>query len=228
MVYSKIVGNAPNAVTSILYGYTIIDRNSAATSTATLDECQIYTNGSQTVKVKIFRDDGTNYLFIDEESISCISGENFYDIDMNITSGDYIGYYQSASPGVTCNTISGSYSRKVGDITTNSLKSSWSDYTGTHSIGAGRGRNRYVKTAGDDAKDGLSWTNAWKTINKAATTLIDSEVARIGFGTYDAEPAGNKIAPQNVVAGIGKEGIWYMPETAETGGGTGTVIVEIN
>jgi len=82
----------------------------------------------------------------------------------------------------------------------------------------------HVKTTGDDALDGSSWANAWKTINKAATTVIDGSTVHIGFGTYDAEPAANKIAPQNV----GASGIYYLPETATTGGGTGTVSIEQN
>lgn len=82
----------------------------------------------------------------------------------------------------------------------------------------------YVKTDGNDSGDGLSWANAWKTINKAAITVTDGNNVHIGFGTYDAEPAANKIAPQN----IGTSGIYYLPETANTGGGTGTVSVEQN
>lgn len=79
----------------------------------------------------------------------------------------------------------------------------------------------YVKTAGDDAKDGKSWANAWATVNKAATTVADGSTVHIGFGDYTAEPATNKIAPQN----IGALGIYYLPETATTGGGTGTVSI---
>jgi hypothetical protein len=82
----------------------------------------------------------------------------------------------------------------------------------------------YVKTTGNDSLSGTSWANAWKTINKAATTVADGVTVHIGFGTYDAEPAANKIAPQNV----GATGIYYLPETATTGGGTGTVSVEQN
>jgi hypothetical protein len=82
----------------------------------------------------------------------------------------------------------------------------------------------YVKTTGDDAKTGTSWAQAWKTINKAATTVADGSTVHIGFGNYVNEPATNKIAPQN----IGASGIYYLPETAETGGGTGTVSVEQN
>ena len=84
--------------------------------------------------------------------------------------------------------------------------------------------DRYVKTGGNDASTGLSWATAWKTVNKAATTVADGTTVHIGFGTYNAEPAGNKIAPQN----IGASGISYIPETATTGGGTGTVSVEKN
>lgn len=82
----------------------------------------------------------------------------------------------------------------------------------------------YVKVGGDDALDGRSWANAWKTINKAATTVADRSTVHIGFGDYVLEPAANKIAPQNV----GTYGIEYLPETATTGGGTGTVSVEQN
>lgn len=82
----------------------------------------------------------------------------------------------------------------------------------------------YVKTTGNDSLDGLSWTNAWATVNKAATTVADGSTVHIGFGDYTSEPASNKIAPQN----IGASGIYYLPETATTGGGTGTVSVEQN
>ena len=82
----------------------------------------------------------------------------------------------------------------------------------------------YVKTTGDDSLNGESWTNAWKTVNKAATTVADGTTVHIGFGTYDAEPTGNKIAPQN----IGSSGIRYSFEDPSTGGGTGTVTIEKN
>ena len=82
----------------------------------------------------------------------------------------------------------------------------------------------YVKTGGNDTNDGESWTNAWATINKAATTVLDGTTVHIGFGTYNAEPANNDIAPINA----GAIGIKYLPETATTGGGTGSVIVEVN
>jgi hypothetical protein len=82
----------------------------------------------------------------------------------------------------------------------------------------------YVKIGGNDSLDGGSWANAWLTINKAATTVTDGKTVHIGFGTYNAEPANNKITPQNA----GATGIKYLCETATTGGGTGSVIIEKN
>ncbi len=86
------------------------------------------------------------------------------------------------------------------------------------------GTDYYVKTDGDDGGSGSSWANAWKTIDKAARTVPDGSTVHIGFGTYDAEPAGNKIAPQN----LGADGIYYQPEIADGSGGTGTVTIEKN
>jgi hypothetical protein len=85
--------------------------------------------------------------------------------------------------------------------------------------------DRYViASGGNDSNDGESWANAWATVNKAATTVVDGTTVHIGFGTYNAEPANNDIAPVNA----GAVGIKYLPETATTGGGTGSVIVEVN
>lgn len=82
----------------------------------------------------------------------------------------------------------------------------------------------YIKTSGSDTLDGQSWANAWATVNKGATTVPDGKTLHIEHGTYNAEPVGNKIAPQNA----GASGIKYQVHT--TGGGTGaaTVTVEKN
>jgi len=84
------------------------------------------------------------------------------------------------------------------------------------------GTDYYVKTSGNDGLSGSSWANAWATIDKAARTVPDGSTVHIGFGTYENEPDGNAIAPQN----IGSEGIFYSPETANSEGGTGTVTIE--
>jgi len=43
----------------------------------------------------------------------------------------------------------------------------------------------YVKVAGNDSLDGLSWTNAWATVNKAATTAVGGDTVIYGNGTYN-------------------------------------------
>ena len=86
------------------------------------------------------------------------------------------------------------------------------------------GTEYYVKVGGDDGLSGSSWAKAWATIDKAARTVPDGSTVHIGFGDYNSEPPGNKIAPQN----IGSEGIFYDLVTAGSEGGTGTVTIEKN
>ena len=82
----------------------------------------------------------------------------------------------------------------------------------------------YVKTTGDNDRNGTDWTEAWSTVDQAANEAFDGQEVHIGFGTYSSEPANNDITPVN----FGTTGIKYTPETAGTGGGTGTVTVERN
>lgn len=82
----------------------------------------------------------------------------------------------------------------------------------------------YVKTTGDNDRNGTDWTEAWSTVDQAANEAFDGQEVHIGFGTYSSEPANNDITPVN----FGTTGIKYTPETAVTGGGTGAVTVERN
>lgn len=42
----------------------------------------------------------------------------------------------------------------------------------------------YVKTNGDDSKDGKSWENAYATLSKAFTSSVSGDEIRVGQGTY--------------------------------------------
>ena len=75
----------------------------------------------------------------------------------------------------------------------------------------------YVKTTGDNDRNGTSWTEAWDTVTQAATEAFDGQEVHIGFGTYSGE---SKTVPDN----FGTTGIKYTPE-AVGGGGTGSVTV---
>ena len=223
MSYNRVVGNDAINATGKHTGETLIDLNTTANKTTTLTKAYAYCSGTGTNKIKIFRDDGTNYNFIGEVQFTSYISLNTIPMNISVQSGDLIGWYIApGDAGIKYGAGTSVY--KSGDITTNSAKSTWSAISAKGTLNAGDIIDYYVKIGGNDGADGRSWANAWATINKAATTVPDDEIVHIGFGDYVNEPAANKIAPQN----IGASGIYYLPETADTGGGTGTVSIEQN
>ena len=44
----------------------------------------------------------------------------------------------------------------------------------------------YVASKGSDANDGRSFTTAWATLQKAASTMVAGDTVTVGAGTYDA------------------------------------------
>lgn len=62
----------------------------------------------------------------------------------------------------------------------------------------------YVKTDGDDSKDGLSWANAWATLDKAFTSSLDGDTVVVNDGTYtgadnrDVDAHGRDITLQSL------------------------------
>lgn len=55
---------------------------------------------------------------------------------------------------------------------------------------------RYVKTTGDNTKDGKSWANAWKTVTYGMTNVPTNGILIIGYGDYTSiEPTGSKPLP---------------------------------
>jgi hypothetical protein len=79
----------------------------------------------------------------------------------------------------------------------------------------------YTKVGGNDANDGISWSDAFATVNKGMTSIPDNAVLHVGFGSYLSEPANNTLSPD-------AEDVTVVYETATTGGGTGTTTVEVN
>lgn len=190
-----------------------------------------YMNTVGTIGLRIYRLSGSDVLYIGGATSACAVGYQTHVADINVLTGDIVGIFiDSGDIDVTYGAgepESISYNTGNVDVDFDTTTSNWNTDTGWDwewSIGVIVSDEYYVKTTGNDSLDGKSWTNAWKTINKAATTVPDGHDVHIGFGTYDAEPATNKIAPQNV----GTSGIYYIPETANTGGGTGTVSIEQN
>lgn len=151
------------------------------------------------------------------EMLVLIDNDVVYSSTMN-------GGGQNTNIDVTIQGYTGSHVLKLGVRTISVTSSGGRTYIDNLRIVNESATVFYVKTTGNDSNDGESWANAWATINKAATTVLDGTTVHIGFGTYNAEPANNDIAPVNT----GAVGIKYLPETETTGGGTGSVIVEVN
>lgn len=79
-----------------------------------------------TLKCKIFRDDGTNYVFISEVTEAGVAGVNTFLCRMPIEKGDLIAIYTSnAAGGLDRADTTGTSAYKAGDITTTSLKTTW-------------------------------------------------------------------------------------------------------
>lgn len=187
-----------------------------------------YMHTAGTVGLRIYRLSGSQYLYIGGSTISCPSGHSSHTTSIDVQSGDIVGIYLS-SGSIDCDvsyTDILRYKTVDTDVVSTTPTSGWETVNDiyTFSIGVIVSVDYYIKTDGDDTFNGKSWVNAWKTINKGATTVIDGDNVHIGFGTYDAEPSANKIAPQN----IGSSGITYIFETSGSSGGTGTVTIEKN
>ena len=81
--------------------------------------------------------------------------------------------------------------------------------------------DRFVKNGGNDYALGRDWDTAWARVNTGMARIESNATLRVGFGNYTDEPANNTLSPDN-------SDVRVIYETATTGGGTGTAIVEVN
>ena len=116
-------------------GYTFLDAVATSAYRGMMKLWSVYMNNDVGVaKVKVFRDDGTNYVFIGESAaLNVVAHSNTGLIcAIPVQIGDLIGIYvnEEVECGVTANGIK----YKAGDITANSLKSGWSSTVGPLSV----------------------------------------------------------------------------------------------
>ena len=81
------------------------------------------------IKIKVFRDDGTNYVYIGESPLYYTNAiDTFYNAqcDINVQAGDLIGSYSTGCYLAVGNGVSSP--QLYGDITYDSLKSDWNTY----------------------------------------------------------------------------------------------------
>lgn len=130
------VGNDPvNRANYQGAGNTFIDLTTPATSRGILKAWSVFLyDAAGNFKVKVFRDDGTNYIFIGESpSTPCaIGANNNLPCWIPIEKGDLIGVYadQAFDCGVTANQVK----YKAGDVTTTTPKTDWSSTVGPISL----------------------------------------------------------------------------------------------
>jgi len=110
--------------------YTHINSKSGASANASgyLVTADIYTHGATTATIKVFRDNGTHYVYIGGETFSLSSGL----VSVTFTSlipiqiGDYIGFYDNAvGIRVTQGVVGNEQIYDSGNIVTNTLKTAW-------------------------------------------------------------------------------------------------------
>jgi hypothetical protein len=215
-------------------GNTTILNQSIVDSNGTLQRWCIFVGGTAgTAKLKVFRDDGTNYIFVGESTTKTVALGLNANLVCNITvqTGDILAIYLTGS-GIrtkykSTSSLPWGLISKSGDITTDSLKTTWNTFIPTsgqqHSILAtSEIANFYVRASGgNDSNSGDTWANGWATVNKGMVTILSGKTLHVGFGDYLSEPANNTLSPDAADVDV-------IYETVTTGGGTGSAKVEVN
>ena len=124
------MGNSPAAATANGGGATILDIYSPALIRGIIKVCECYISGlviGAGWKFKVFRDDGTNYVFLGEITFTSITGLNTVPFWLPIEKGDLIATYTptgaKSTPDLTSQATGSVY--QTADVTTTQAKTSW-------------------------------------------------------------------------------------------------------
>lgn len=136
----RYIGNSPdNRDSQTTNGYTFLSVITPAPIRGMMKKWDIYVQTSGTFKVKLFYDDGTNFAYKGESSLtaSLSTGLNS-DLGcwLPVEEGYLIGIYSAAGKIDSGEQASGGY-YKSGDVTTTTAKNTW---TGTNAIHSLRGK----------------------------------------------------------------------------------------
>ena len=152
-------------------------------------------NGSSSVKLKVFRDNGTNYDFVGESSSITPTSSGIWEgyCDIPVQAGDFIGLYATAGEDYpfTDNGDVNYPKTQGGDITTNTAKTAWSDaWYGQIIIHADDASilDVYIDiNKADDAGAGTSWATAKKTMKAGWDILNTLGTMHVATGNYSAQ-----------------------------------------
>lgn len=108
----------------------------AATATGVITEVSYYARLDGDIRIKVFRDDGTNYLLIytDGSGRAVTTGlNNITGLSIAVQAGDFLGFYFETNEtgahfdaGNTCAFNATAY--KGGDVTADSAKATWAAF----------------------------------------------------------------------------------------------------
>ena len=133
----------PNPFSS--YNYTVILTGASIPYTGIISAFDVYSNVTGSIKLKVFRDDGTNFVFIGEGEYEPINNSENYFVNAGgivVQSGDLLGYIGDsvATFQVMFDTETGhTIYRHSGDVTSTTLKSSWSTFSNNRLMLIGKG-----------------------------------------------------------------------------------------
>lgn len=143
-------------------------------------------------QLKIFRDDGTNYIFVGESALlSIVAGINTgLACNISVLTGDLIGVYSIYTEVYVTYVLGDHEVYKSGNISTDSTKASWEPVSNIKSIIHAQSafNNVYVDiNKADDTGAGTSFATAKKTM-KAGWDIIDlSGTMHVASGNYSAQ-----------------------------------------
>ena len=114
-----------SGIINVYARHTVLNRDNPITSSGKLVSWCISSNGNGLAKLKIFRDDGINYVFIRETSfVSVVSGWNVdLPCDIDVQEGDLVACYLTTSVLATSGGNFALYN--LTDISETKPKSSW-------------------------------------------------------------------------------------------------------
>jgi hypothetical protein len=117
-------------------GYTLIFSKVSFPDTSNISSWCAYVSGATNARLKVFRDDGTNWIFVGESALLALSSglNTGLAADIDVVYGDYIGIYIESTVGVEVDVSTPTYIMyyQYGDISTNTLKSTWDSQNETN------------------------------------------------------------------------------------------------
>jgi hypothetical protein len=130
-------GNPPvTQISSQASNLTIIDASVPSPGRGIMKEAEVFSGGAGTIKVKVFRNDGTNYIYVGESpAFTLAPGLNVVPCMIPVEKGDLIGFAHTSGATVSAKfKSSGKSYFRTGDIAVDSAKTLWASVVRLYSI----------------------------------------------------------------------------------------------